>query len=525
MSSIIMSSSYSPLLELLRQQLLVARQLDQQAREALASGTLLEVPMAGKMVSSAYEQLRNAAEYAEEHLLLERAIKRFCKRNLFLAKRRSPALGAELIVELVQAGYLQGNEFSKATAGRLDRQIDIYLAAFGHLRQAHVKHNTAMDWVLAHLASDIESTLNPHHAQQATVSFAYHYFLQAIPRSQFANSPEAASYEFCLYIAVHQALLKSDIDIIRYQLLVLYKQSPHDTTGFKRLNEQIDAYYASPLTQQLKRLIGRSGAPFRVLRSLIDDRADVADILPDRELFMDAYNRQITREYKGVEKRLDRGLVKSIVFIFITKIIIGVAIEVPYDLVMRGTVALLPLGLNLLFPPLYMASLKLSMRLPSSSNASALSVAMDQLLYEPEVRQLVVPPARISSAGGKIMYTLLFAIPVTVTWLILQRTGFNIVQMIIFFVFFSTASFLGFRLSTLVRDLELETRQAGVLVSLRGFFYLPFIVAGQWLSRKYNKVNAVGRFLDVAIELPLKALLRLLRQWIRFLNEKHEELY
>jgi hypothetical protein len=31
--------------------------------------------------------------------------------------------------------------------------------------------------------------------------------------------------------------------------------------------------------------------------------------------------------------------------------------------------------------------------------------------------------------------------------------------------------------------------------------------------------------LDVAIELPLKTVLRLLRQWIRFLDEKHEELY
>jgi hypothetical protein len=50
-------------------------------------------------------------------------------------------------------------------------------------------------------------------------------------------------------------------------------------------------------------------------------------------------------------------------------------------------------------------------------------------------------------------------------------------------------------------------------------------LVGQWLSSKYAKINAVAYFLDVAIELPLKTVLRLIRQWTRFLNEKHDEIY
>jgi hypothetical protein len=49
-------------------------------------------------------------------------------------------------------------------------------------------------------------------------------------------------------------------------------------------------------------------------------------------------------------------------------------------------------------------------------------------------------------------------------------------------------------------------------------------MVGQWISRKYARVNIVAHFLDVAIELPLKTVLRLLRQWTKFLNEKHDEL-
>jgi hypothetical protein len=97
--------------------------------------------------------------------------------------------------------------------------------------------------------------------------------------------------------------------------------------------------------------------------------------------------------------------------------------------------------------------------------------------------------------------------------------------MVIFFVFFSTASSLGFRLSSQLRELEVARTSSGFFGSLIDFFYLPFIMMGQWLSRKYSRLNLVTRFLDIAIELPLKAVLRLARQWIRFLDERREELY
>src|SRR3954468_17281727 len=223
-----MPNQPSSLNELLRQQLLIARQQDQQASADNQAGVMMEIPETGKILSSAYEQLRNAAEYAEEHLLLQRAIKRFLKRNLFLTNRRVHSLGSELIVELVQAGYLRGDQFSKTTAGRLDSLIEEYMAAHGHLRQGHVNRETATDWIMALISVEAENMLNPHNSQKAMVFFAYHHFLQAISKDQFSDLPENASYELCLYIAIHQALLKSDRDIVRHDVLKLYDQSPKD---------------------------------------------------------------------------------------------------------------------------------------------------------------------------------------------------------------------------------------------------------------------------------------------------------
>jgi DNA-binding ferritin-like protein (Dps family) len=515
----------SALNSLLRQQLLAAKQSDHQLTASNAAGTLVEVPGTGKALSSAYEQLRNAAENSEEHLLLERAIKRFYKRTLFMTRRQMTGLGNELIVELLQAGYLQGNKFNQVVADTVDQLIHNYMSTFDELRRHHIRQEVASDWILALLATETEHLLNPHRVQAGTAFFAYHHFLQVIDREQFKDLPDSQSYEFCLYMAIHQALLKSDRDAVRHELLDLYKQSLHDIDGFKHLNQEVDRLSNAPLTQQLKRTISRYGAPFRILKSMIDDRDDVIALLPHQDEFMEAYSRQISKEYRQLNKRLNKRLIKSIIFIFITKVLVGLAIEVPYDLLTSGAVDLLPLCVNLLFPPLYMASLKFSMRPPSRANSRNVRNYMEQVLYGQHVTLIQPRLQQKSSLGAKFVYTLLFAIPVALTVLILQRIGFNVVQMLIFFLFFSTASFLGFRLSSLVRDLELTTRQTGFLASLRDFFYLPFIVFGQWLSRKYSRINAVARFLDVAIELPLKAVLRLIRQWINFLNEKHEELY
>ena len=100
---------------------------------------------------------------------------------------------------------------------------------------------------------------------------------------------------------------------------------------------------------------------------MAEDRQDLPELLLDRDQFMDAYDRQVSAEYKQVHRKLNRGIIKSIIFIFITKVIIGLGVEIPYDLLVVGSIALLPLGINLLFPPLYMASLKLGLKVPSQA--------------------------------------------------------------------------------------------------------------------------------------------------------------
>ena len=85
-------------------------------------------------------------------------------------------------------------------------------------------------------------------------------------------------------------------------------------------------------------------------------------------------------------------------------------------------------------------------------------------------------------------------------------------------------SFLGFRLSRMIREIEsIETNQNGV-TTVRDFLYMPFVVVGRYMNDKYSKVNIVALALDMLIELPLKTTLRLIRQWAAFISAKKDEI-
>ena len=83
---------------------------------------------------------------------------------------------------------------------------------------------------------------------------------------------------------------------------------------------------------------------------------------------------------------------------------------------------------------------------------------------------------------------------------------------------------MSFRLGHLVRELELVRSRSNGVTMVRDFIYLPFVVIGQWMSDKYSKMNIITIVLDVLIEMPLKTILRLFRQWNAFIDERKDDL-
>lgn len=488
-----------------------------------ANAEKVHVVGVGGTLTTAYEQLRNAAEYAEEHLLRQRAIRRFYKR-VFISRDRNAASksGEDLVVELTLAGYLENDSVPVGVINTLNelaaQQYDAYVKM-----GSRTKNRDA--WTIDVLSSQAEWLFGDAGRQTAYLQFAYEHFLTSLDQVKLFGHT-VNDFETTLFVAVHRTLLKSDNATIRAGLLSRYQQSPENFDAYVKTNKQIDTWFESKTTDKLIRVTDRRGAPLRILWYMLDEYPDIARLLENEQAFLSAYETQIQREYERTEHKINKGIIKSVIFLIITKILIGIAIEIPYDNLVHGSILWLPLAINLLFPAIYMLLLRATLVLPGESNTKALVDQIGSIMY---VSNQHVALARRSSGEGfgmafNVFYGIFFVAIFGGVAYFLHNLGFSAVHLAIFFVFLSTASFLGFRLSKQVRELEVGDAEQNIVSLIRDFLYLPFVTVGRYLSERYARVNLVAKLLDMVIELPLKTVLRLVRQWGAFLSSKKDAL-
>ena len=80
-------------------------------------------------------------------------------------------------------------------------------------------------------------------------------------------------------------------------------------------------------------------------------------------------------------KKYWKRVKRSLAFLVITKVILAVAVEYPYDLYVVGRVNFLPLAINLFFPPLYLVILSTTVRRPSGANSALIAKGVEEVVY------------------------------------------------------------------------------------------------------------------------------------------------
>lgn len=483
---------------------------------------------AGGVVTAAYEQLRNAAENSEEHLLLQKAIKRFYKR-LFLTQSAETINGSadELVTELTFAGYIQNDSVAENTLQHINTLASEYHKVYIAIQNARDISNTKGEsWAIDPLAVKVSLLFLQTERKEAFVQFAFDYFKQTIDIAKIFNSETPADFDPALYAAIHRALMKSDAAMIRTSILRRYQVKTSDIQQFYQRNQEIDQLLNSATAEKLTRYVDRQGAPLRIVSRMIESNSELPKLLVNKNRLLGAFEDQVNTEYASINKRINHGIIKSVLFLIITKFLVGIAIEVPYDIVVHGSILWLPLLFNLFFPPLYMVVLRSTLTLPAGANTARLVKQAESIFYGDNIRQLSRP---VSHASFGFMYNALYvvfciAVFVGVSWLLIKYLQFEIPHLAIFFIFLSGASFLGFRLSRMIRELESVDSQQNGMTVIRDFLYMPFVVVGRWISEKYSQVNFVALALDMMIELPLKTVLRLVRQWSAFISTKKDQL-
>lgn len=484
----------------------------------------LHVQTTGASLTELYESLRNASQNAEENLQLAHAIGRFIEPFFHAETSRLKKPGEALIIELTMTGYLANDSVKRSLISYIDNLIRQGISLKNRLAKNYSRQQIDR-WVVQPLAARIESLLRDHSKDQALVNLAFNYFLRAIDIEQIAGQ-RPDTYEASLYMAVQRALLGREEPSIRLNLMDRYGVTAARYADYARFNLQIDQALDAPLLDQLVRIVNRHGAVFRIIGRASQNDDNFDQHLLDEKTFAGPFNAAIQETYLDINRSVNRGVFRSVIFLIITKFIIGIAAEVPYDLVVHHQVIWLALAVNLLLPPLYMIILRLTLVMPDSRNTKALTREASRILYQPLPAQPFITGYK--HHFGKV-YNVIYGLVIIGTfcgvgWLLTRLAHFEWIHLVIFFIFISTASFLGFRLSRRIREIEVGDEAQTTASILRDFIYMPFVAVGQKISETYSKVNIVSRMLDIFVEMPLKTIVSFLRRWGNFMSAQRDDL-
>jgi len=502
----------------------------------------IEVHDAVSNVAWAYERLRNAIDYQDEHLLRKNAIERMLRRRL-VSGATATQIAEPLILELIRGRYLPNNDLPSTIITDAADIINTYVLLWIQVPKNRGADETRklQDFWYGLMSVELNELFSPLGSDEAIAELAHTILNRDIAVA--TEEMTAAEKDTQVYIAIHRALLKSDQNIIRYHLFIRHwpewKQVDEQivaqlAAAFPEIRATIEAHIFHRAGDLLQRIVKKSAAVFWVFRDLIDLYGpDAPTKLQDEGQVLADATAAYTERRKSVGMKIARSTIRSIIYVFLTKMIIALLIELPLDrwLAQGETISYQPLLINVVVPPLILLLLGVTNRLPGQKNLDELKAKLSALLYRTDEKNAFITPRkpiRQNSVLTFLFRTFYAVVSLTVFGLLilmLSRLEFSVVSMFIFLLFLTIVSFFGIRVRLLAKELQVTNQRENVITVLFDFFTVPILQVGRWIALRAPRVNVLIFFFDVIIEAPFKAFLEATEGFFGFLREKREEIY
>jgi hypothetical protein len=500
----------------------------------------IQVSTLTSKVAFLYEKIRNTIDYKAEHLLRKNAIKRILRRRLTLGSNAKKA-AAPLVYELIQARYLQNNAIPENKINQVSNVIHKYILLVNDIfSKGKIEKNekrNLMDWLLSLAACEIEDLFSTFFKQEAMVRFMYQIMKKSIVWSEEVPKEDR---DIQIYIAVHRCLLKSDREIISFRLFNLYypgwqkaeneeevlKISANIHSLYKLCESQID----HKLSFRLLRVIRKYTAPFIILEDVIlKNIGEAEEIFSSPKMLEEKIQDSCSEAYREKRKKLTRSSIRAIIYIFLTKMLLALILEVPYDLYVAGVVHRLPLLINIIFHPFLLFLIALMIRVPKEENTSKIIKAITKVVYQGEEEDFekikpITTRHIFFSVLFNFVYLLTFGFSFGLIIWGLSHLQFNLASGAFFLLFLSLVSFFGIRNREQARELIVVGERERVRTTIIDFFAIPILRAGRWISLNFSKINIFVFVFDFIIEAPFKAFVEIIDDFFAFIKEKKEEI-
>lgn len=500
-------------------------------------GEKITVSRTSRTAGSAYEKVRRAVEYQEEHLVRRTAIRRILERRVQSMDEHDVSRGELVLRELIWAKYLPNKEVPITMIERVDRVIAKYDVLLEAAPDNKEQQRLQAEWIFDALSTEVEYLLHPPVADEALASFMFDRVKQELVWE--AQKVDSKQQDMLVYIAIHRALLKSNLATLRYRLLTLYFPHWNKATDAQvrevadklpTIIKAIEDQITHPLADQVFRYMRKFTFVFWVLRDVIE-KHDMKALAADQGKLATAVRNAAYARYDRFKKRRSRTVARAVLFLFLTKMLLALIIEVPYEFFVLHHIDRLSLAVNILFHPLFLALIGSTLTIPAKRNTEQLIKYVKGVLdQDPQALGAVFKIKKPWTQGalGQFftgIYALTYVVSYgAIAWFLAVVLNFNVVSVSLFLFFFSLVTFFGLRIRQSVRELLVVERQGSIIGTIFDFFMLPIIRAGRWLSLRASKLNVFAFFLDYVAEAPIKLAIELVEGWIAFVKAQKEEI-
>lgn len=518
--------------------LLTYREIINGAKEKYRGPTIEVSDVAGKL-AFIYEKIRNAVDYRDDHLLRKHAIGRILRRFMSPGARGSE-ISRPLIEELIRARYLGNKTVAESkiseVANAINKIVIIYNAEVDRGLSGRANNNFFI-WLINMAACEIEEILLPGLEAKATLD-ALHRVVRANVIFEGQNQLDETQLHIQIYLAVLKGYIKADEMTANYYLLKYHfpawrelalSEAEKKSNAIFQAKEIIRCQYEYYLNEKLTREFKRYIVIFWILEEIIKNNPNTFEIIfNNRAKLIDEIQKVCQGRYQLIGRKVRTAIFRSVIYIFLTKMIFGLVLEFPYDYFILRDIFWLPLGINALFPPLLMTLIGLSIRVPKQNNTQAIINEISNIVYGSRVSEHRVKLMKAAKGFGhylmQALYCILYLISFGAIIYGLSRLHFSLASMIIFLLFLTLVSFFSLRIRKTAGELIILTRRESFLTVIFTFLAIPILRVGRWISLHSTKINVFIYLLDFFIESPYKTFVRIFEDLINFIKEKKDEM-
>jgi hypothetical protein len=481
-----------------------------------------------------YEKFRNAMDYRDEEVVRRAAIERILKRRLLFggtgAKIASPVMR-----ELLWARYFPDASISDEEIKKVGDVIDLYLE-FRKQLLAH-QHNIEVNidtLTYQLLSSHLEVMLNKSKDVELISNYIFHLLRDRI----VIKDDSEENRDIQVFIAVRRAFAKDDIAFLRFHLFEQYfgkitKENVHAVAAtFIKEHRGFEKQIKYPLKERIISYVKKQLPPFLIFAEVLrKERGGIRALIGNAVEFQNAVFATAEARYKTISSKVRTAIVRSVIFILLTKFVFAFSVEATYDNIVLGHIAWDSLIINIVAPPFLMVIVSLFIKTPDKNNTKRIYDRIMSILFvdKPELdRPLIVSlkPERkhpVLESIFTILWWGAFILIFGYMDYILRILKFSPASQGIFVFFIAVISFLTYRINQTAYSYTLAIRQ-NFLSPVSDFFFMPIIKVGRRFTEGLSQINIFIYIFDYLIETPFKEIFGFLEKWFYFLQTKREEM-